>query len=450
MVRDNITGSRRSFLKVAGTAAAAGMTGLAGCTGSDSGDGGGSDGNAGGADASTPTPTLTTEKTTEKDALVIGQYGALSGPVAGSGTDNVAAGDIAIEQINAMGGMNGHPVESVTADSEASPDTGVQRSRQMIQQDGVDVIVGGSTSAVAKAISQFVAQQDGVIYISAGPQTPDITGPECQRTTFRITENLVHGQRAAAALIDDITPSDATKIAGINPDYVFGHQSWEVFVESMGERRSGIEAVSETWPAFLKGEYQKEIQQTLDADPDIVHTVLFSGDLISFIKQANQFDFFDQIDHFYAGITPMQVAPSLGDEFPDGAYMTAEAYMEWPEAVGGTPDRVSSFVEEFRDRNDRVPGITAFSQHSAIFGIKKAIEKTGGITADDLIEGLEGLEWEGVAPPEYIRPGDHQTIRDFFLGGQMGPLPDEEFMGFTDLRAFPSEEWADEDTCEKF
>lgn len=451
MVRDTDAHDRRSFLQIAGSAGAAGMAGLAGCTGGDGGDGDGDgdggDGDGGdGGGGTTPTPTQTTPSDGGMEPLRIGQLTPLSGPLADSGEDHVRGGQIAADTFNADDGIGGHQIELVNQDSEASPDTAVQRARQLVQQDNVDVIVGVVSSAVAKAVSQFSAQQ-GVPIVLTAAQTPDVTKQECQRTTFRTTTNIIHQQRTTAVTINEYTPDDATRVAGVNPDYVYGHQSWDIFKQSFQNRRSGVEYVGEQFPAFLKGDYKKEIQATLDTDPDIVHSVLYSADLIAFIKQAHQFDFFDEVDYFYADVTPTVVSVPLGDQFPTGALCIADSYFRWPESYQSTPDRVTNFVTEYRDRYDAMPGVFAYEQHAALSALKGAIEESGGKSTDDIINGLEGLSFSSVVPDMTIRAEDHQAIHDVYFGGVMGPIDEYDFKGFTEFSGVPAAEFRDEPEC---
>lgn len=424
------------------------MAGLAGCTGGDGGDGGdgGGDGGDGGGGA-TPTPTQTESKSDGgMEPFRVGQLTPLSGPLADSGEDHVRGGQIAADTFNADGGIAGHQIELVNQDSEASPDTAVKRARQLAQQEDVDVIVGIVSSAVAKAVSQFAAQQNVPIILTAA-QTPDVTKQECQRTTFRTTTNIIHQQKTTAATIDEFTPDDATRVAGVNPDYVYGHQSWEIFQQEFQQRRSGVEYVSSQLPAFLKGDYKKEIQATLDAEPDIVHSVLYSADLIAFIKQAHQFDFFDEIDYFYADVTPTVVAAPLGDEFPTGSICIADSYFKWPESYQETPARVTEFVAEYESRYDSVPGVFAYEQHAAFSALKGAVEASGGKSTDDLVDGLEGLSFSSVVPDMTVRAADHQAIHDAYFGGVMGPIDEYDFKGFTDFSAISSEEFQDQPEC---
>lgn len=415
---------RRSVLKTAGAAGTVGIAGLAGCLGSVTNGG--------------------------DDTVRIGFVEPMSGPISTLGEAAKNTNEITIEQIGENDGFGGRTIETFLKDTQGVPDTGIKRARELVDQENVDFIIGNSTSAVGMAISSFVQEQtDDVVYLATGPQTPLLTKEECKKTTFRCTSNTIQFNTVGAYLTHDRAPDDATRVAGVNPDYVYGHNAWRDFKAALKERRPDVEFVSETFPAFQKGEYKNEIQKTLDAEPDIIHSVLFSGDMVSFVKQGHQFDLFDKIDTFYAGQTPSVVAETLGKEFPEGALLTPTGNYEWPESIG-TPERVTRFSEEYFNRFDTLPGLKDWDQNCALYGVDKAVTETDSLDRDTLISQLEGQTWESAAPSTTFRPEDHAAVRDFMPAGEMRWLPEYEMMNLTNMRVYPSDTWMDPAECNNF
>lgn len=444
----NTNQGRRSFLKLA---AATGAAGLAGCTGDGSdGDGGGTPAQGDGDDTPGPTPTPTAGAQQTGEPMRVGLLFPFSGPISASGIEARNAAEIAAEWVNSEGGLNGQEIELVQADTEASPDTAVQRARQLIQQDDAEVIVGAVSSAVTKAINQFTSTQ-GVPQIVTGSATPDVTKVECTKTLFRVNTNLIHQQRATVELLKQ-EYSDLKTVAGVNPDYVYGHQSWEVFQEEFPQAISGGEIINETFPAFLKGDYKKEIQATLNAEPEIVHSTLYSGDLISFIKQAKQFDFFEAIDLFIAGVVPMEVTLALGEAMPDNTIAMGNSYFRWPKDY----EPLQRFNANYIDRFSEVPTLFSIDTYVAFEVLKAGAEASGGTSSDDLISGIEGLEIDSIKGPLTMRAADHQGIQQDAPTGPLGPLgaPElAELHGHNDIYGFDpvipiaNDKWADEPEC---
>lgn len=426
------------------------MAGLAGCTGGSNGDGGGGNGGDGGNEnGGGDTPGDGGGGT---DPIKIGLIQPLSGPISASGQEALEGAQIAAERLNANGGLGGREIELVTGDTEASPETAVKRARQLIQQDDVEIIIGAVSSAVTKALNQFTSEE-GVVHLTSGSSTPDVTKKECRRTFFRVNVNLIHHQRATIELLAR-EYSDLTRVAGIEPDYVYGHQSWEVFQEEFPQRVPDAELLNVTYPAFLKGDYKKEIQATLDADPEIVHSTLYSGDMVSFIKQAKQFNFFEEIDLFLAGVVPMEVTLALGEAMPDNTAAMANSYFRLPDPDGHPP--LKNFNQEYVERFGAVPTLFSIDTHVAFEVLQAAADQAGGTSADDLIDGIEGLQLDTIKGPLMMRAEDHQGIQGQVPAGPLGPLGEpeladlyghKEIYGFDPVIPIPSDAVEDDAEC---
>ncbi len=446
--------NRRDVLQKAGAGIVAGsLVGLSGCSdggdggGGNGGDGGGGNGgdggggNGGGGGGGTTSGEVS-------GSLKVGILEPLSGPTAISGQEAQQGSRVTADFINENTDLE---IELVTEDTEASPETGVQRARALIQQEDVDMIHGIVSSAVAKAVVEFTSQQQ-VPLIGTATQTPDITKEQCSRYTFRTTTNLIHQQRATAKMVADNIAGDgeAVDVHGVNPDYVYGQQSWDVFRNVYpNELNSAATITGSEFPAFLKGDYNQEIQAILDQDPDIVHSSLYSGDMISFIQQAQQFDFFSQIDAFLAGVVPAEINIALGpDGTPDNLWSVVSTYIRWPEGN----ERLQTFNEEYRSRYDMPsagePTSFSYENAKAMRATQKAIEQAGSLNVEDIIDAMEGLRLDNApAPPATIREGDHQAIADQYLTGPHGPIDDYDFYGYEELQPVSGDFIADDVEC---
>lgn len=303
--------------------------------------------------------------------------------------------------------------------------------------------MGCTSSAVAKAVSQFAAQQN-TLFLGQPTQTPDLTHAKCQKTTIKTTTNLIHLQKAKAKGVAELTPDDATRVAGVNPDYVYGHQSWEWFKREIQTHRPDVEIVSETYPAFLKGDYKKEIQATLDAEPDIVHSTPYAGDQISFMKQAKQFEFFQNIGHYTLVIT-MSELYTLGNEFPDGNIIGFVATTpSWPDT-----DEHNQWTQSYVDEYGAEPTQIAYGAGGVIRGLEEAVKAAGSTDQTDIISGFEGLTYDSMKPRTHIRAADHQGILNELLVDEIVQLSDADRYGFEKpFRTVPSKVFEKEPTCE--
>lgn len=365
---------RRTYVK----AIAAGSTiGMAGCVAND-GSSGGDDG--------------------KSRPIKIGVNTVLSGPFSPYGSPVNKGIKTAVQEINDNGGINGREIELVVKDNEADPNKAVTLAREQVEQENVVAIGGGAGSSVGQALSEW-GEREGVIILD-NAFLPALTGENCRRHYFSFSTDTVTIQQMTAAQVEKNV--EGTRIAGVAPDYSFGRSSWNAFKDAMQERRD-VEIVSEQFPEFLSGDFQSEIQALLDAKPDIVHSSLFSGDMISFINQANEFDFFEQIGTYVSSSTTyLGWATELGSSMPEDAYVSCWYYFPYPDRQIN-----HDFVEKHREVHGSSPQDSAAFGYAQIQFLAKAIREAGSTNTDDVISALESIE---VDLPNTLE-GQPQTFR---------------------------------------
>jgi len=408
------TTSRRAVLKASGASAL--TVGLAGCLEGISGDGSGDVG-----------------------AVRIGLLFPQSGAYAVYGEDGGKAADLASEELNEGDGPG---VEIIKKDTEISPETGVTRAREAVEEDDVDVLMGFASSSVALAVSEFGAGND-VVTISTVAQTPQLTSAECRRKTFRTAGDLVQINTGAAEATTQLTDiSSDWDLASIYPDYVFGQETWNTYRDAIQDRVSGIGVVSEQAPAFGKGEYQNEIQSILDDEPDIVYSSLSGSDLVSFIRQAQQVDFFQQIEEFiHVSGAITDTSRALGDDMVE--MIAADRYFyKFPDS-----ERNNEFVSAFQDMHDEIPVNTGQETYAGIYAAHGAAAEGGGTDADTLVDTLEGFEWEAPEGQKRIRAEDHQSVEPNIWVGRVGEVDYADFYGFTEMNEVPGGDVIPESDC---
>lgn len=403
---------RRSVIKGAGALALGPLTGFAGCLGSVTSSGNGS------------------------NTLTFGHLAALSGPFAAIGKPSRRGANLAIQQIN--NSDRNIEVDVIHGDTENSADVGIRKAREFVQQENVDVLIGFGSSSVAQAVSQFANTQN-TLSVATIAQTPTITGGDCNRVTFRTASNLVQNTNGLGRTTRERL--DGKRVAGILPDYSFGEQTWEVFQRQL--QNSNKEVVNETFPAFGQGDYQNEIQETLNANPDIVYTSMWAGDLITFVQQASGFNFFDQVPEFVAGSGALiDVSRSLGADMKDMVGVE-RYYYEYPDT-----NRNNQFVEAWRNEYNRIPVNVGQETYAGIYGVVEAATKAGNTNTDEIISSFEGLEWQAPEGTKRMRAADHQVIDENIWTGRLGPVQGLNFYGYSSMNPVPGNKVTPEPNCD--
>src|SRR5213082_3909050 len=151
--------------------------------------------------------------------IKIGMVDPLTGVYAAVAGNEVMGAKLAIEQINAKGGMLGRQVELLVEDSANDVGTGVQKARKLIERDQVSFLIGDVNSGVAQAIAQ-VTNEKRVLHIVSGGHTDTITGKDCKWNVYRVCNTT---RMEANSVSELLFTKYGKKWHFITPDYAFGH-----------------------------------------------------------------------------------------------------------------------------------------------------------------------------------------------------------------------------------
>ena len=141
---------------------------------------------------------------------------------------------MALDEINAKGGILGRPAELVVEDSSSGDaGTAVQKARKLIDSDKVDFLLGNVNSALALAMAQ-VSNEKGILHIVPGGHTDAITGASCHWNVFRVCNTT---QMEANAVAGALIKQYGKKFYYITPDYAFGHTLEAGMIKAIGRAR---------------------------------------------------------------------------------------------------------------------------------------------------------------------------------------------------------------------
>jgi branched-chain amino acid transport system substrate-binding protein len=138
--------------------------------------------------------------------------------------------DLAIAQVNSSGGIHGHRLEAVYADPKATPDEAITLAQQLVQQQGVDVLVGAVLSSECLGVENLVPRLQVVYVSSTGCAAEDFTAKQCNQYSFRITPQ---GRQVNIPLSQYIVNTYGKKWSIIYPDYAFGQSQLAAYKVGM-------------------------------------------------------------------------------------------------------------------------------------------------------------------------------------------------------------------------
>ena len=170
------------------------------------------------------------------EPIKVGFIYLLSGRAAAHGVVAKQGAEIALEEVNKAGGINGRRVVGIFEDTKVTPEIAINALQKLVTIDKVDVVIGVISSKVAISVAPVVKRLRVPLIITTA-QTPAVTGKLCNRYVFRITWNNSQALMAAAMLASNWNAKTWTTIG---PDYALGHSAWDLFQKYMRQRRQDI------------------------------------------------------------------------------------------------------------------------------------------------------------------------------------------------------------------
>lgn len=335
----------------------------------------------------------------------------MSGPFAAYGQFAKQGAELAVDEINAAGGINGHTVEAFFEDSTGKPEVAIRAIRKLVFQENVDFLIGLDSSGVAKTVVPSIPQMKTPLMITHAA-TPDVTGSVCNRYVFRISVNLAQNIKAAALLASE---ADATTWTTIGPDYAFGHQSWEYFEKYLKAIKPAAQFLPRdqvAFPPFKTTDFSSYINKVMQSKADGVLVSLWGGNLIDFVRQGKEMGFFDGRRQVLVTLgAATEVLTALGDKMPEGLWVGSRYWF-----LASDSQMNKDFVTAYKKRFDAYPSYNAHGAYGALYTYKKAVEKAGSIDKEAVIDALEGLTMDLPVGRITIRPEDHQAVSDVTWG----------------------------------
>jgi len=373
-------------------------------------------------------PAAKVEKPSElKIALVDFQ----SGPFAKFGLTALNSGQLLLDQINQEGGIAGVKARYSLVDENGSVEQQVTEYRRLVLDEKVDVVMGYTSSANCLGIAP-VAEELKKLTIIHICGTNRLFEEGQYKYVFRTSAHLAADNVSAALYVLQAKP-DVKTIAGINQDYAWGRDSWEVFKRVMLKLKPDVKVLDELWPKLGQGEFSAEISKLATTKADVVHSSFFGGDYDTFIKQgAPRGIFKDSLYLFTTGETGLL---TIGKDMPQGIALTGRGqYLLFPD-----PDKNplnKKFIESYQARWGEFPIYPSYRMAQAVLGTKVAFEKAsklkggGWPTADEVAAAFENLGWDTPGGPIVMRP-DHQAVQPALWGITSGQLQPK--LGFPTL-----------------
>ena len=316
---------------------------------------------------------------------------------------------MAVEEVNAAGGVNGMMLVSVERDTKLNPAEAAAAAKEMITKDGVNVIIGGLSSAVGLAISE-VARQEKVVYIATIPKTIQLTTAKLHDYVFRTASHTDFEGDAMAQIVKQL---GAKKVCQIDLDYAYGHDLRAGVISGLKRHVPDHEISLQVYAKLGATDYNVLITQLLGSDCEVVTSSLWGSHFVNFAQQAKPFGFFQQKKYVTGGeIASHEIAGKMGKDYPDNVW--SNTYELWYDDYVPMHKTFHAALEK-RLGTKETPMWPALAWTGVKF-YAAAAQKAGSIDSDKVSAALKGLSIETPMGKRTINPKDHQADTGQFWG----------------------------------
>jgi len=332
------------------------------------------------------------------DTVTVGILHSVTGTMAISETGSVQAEKLAIEQINAMGGVLGRQIEYIQEDGASDWPTFAEKAKKLLVQDKVAAVFGCWTSASRKAVLPVFEQYNGMLYYPTFYEGLE-ESPNVIYTGQEATQQIIAG-------IDWVAKEKGAKsFYLLGSDYIWPRTSNKIARKHI--EKLGLEVVGEEYYPLGHTQFNSVINKIKLKKPDVIYAIVVGGSNVAFYKQLKA-----------AGINLTEEDPLLltisvtedeilgiGGENITGAYATMKYFQSLDN------DNNAEFVSAFKEMwgDDIVIGDVTQAAYLGPWLWKAAVEKAGSFDIDKIKEASPGIELTS-APEGYVKIHDNHHL----------------------------------------
>jgi branched-chain amino acid transport system substrate-binding protein len=314
--------------------------------------------------------------------------------------------ELAQEEVNAAGGVQGRKLEIVSRDDSGNPGDAVRVAEELISREKVALLMGTFASNVGLAVADL-AKQRKILFIASEPLTDKIVWENGNAYTYRLRASTY---MQTAMLVPEAAKVNKKRWAIVYPNYEYGQAATATFKRQMMARSGGgLEFVEQAVP-LGKIEPGPVVQALIDAKPDAIFSSLFGPDLARFVREGQLRGLFKDRPVFnLLGGEPEYLDP-LKDEAPVGWWVTG-----YPWYSIDTPTH-KRFRDAYQKKFNDYPRLGSVVGYSAVMSAAAALRKAGSTDTDKLVAAMKNLEVETPFGKVTYRAIDNQSTMGAYVG----------------------------------
>ena len=314
--------------------------------------------------------------------------------------------ELAVEEINASGGVNGKKIELITRDDNANPGDAVRVAEELISREKVDVLTGTFLSNTGLAMTDF-AKQKKFFFLAGEPLTDKIIWGSGNKYTYRLRPGT---WMQAAMLVPEAVKLKKKRWAVVYPNYEYGQSAIAAFKQLLKAAQPDVEFVAEQATPLGKIDAGSVAQALADAKPDAIFNVLFGADLSKFVREGNTRGLFQGREVVSVLTGEPEYLDPLKDETPNGWVVTG-----YPWYGIQTPEH-KAFYTAYNARYQDYPRLGSVVGYTAIKSLAAGIKKARSTDSEKLAAAFQNLQVDSPFGKITYRAQDHQSTMGAFVG----------------------------------
>lgn len=346
--------------------------------------------------------------------IKIGVPTILSGPIAVVGISTSNSIKMVAKKFNDAGGLKGRPIELVIRDSKGNPQEAARVSRELVNNDGCEILLDCEASSGAFAIHE-VARDLGVLCMHAVAETSSLSADPKMRAPniFRSSRQSIHDIVAGAHFGVQLSKENKLKKwMSISPDYAYGRSITDQFFDYMKRFGADIEVTGQQWPKLGQPDFSEYITRLAQRKPNAIFSAVYGGDLVSLIQQGNNFGLFKGLTFFSTNMADYPVLNAIKNP-PESVY-SGNRYLRSVPNTKANYDWGTEYHKAYGDFPTNWSWETDLGLNFILAGLK-AVGKMDGKAIADAIRGMTIKSPFG-ANGEVTMRAEDQTVINYAIG----------------------------------
>lgn len=314
--------------------------------------------------------------------------------------------ELAVDEVNAAGGVNGKKIELITRDDNANPGDAVRVAEELISREKIDVLMGTFLSNTGLAVADF-AKQKKFFFLAGEPLTDKIIWASGNKYTYRLRPGTY---MQAAMLVPEAAKLKKKRWAVVYPNYEYGQSAVAAFKQLLKAAQPDVEFVAEQAPPLGKLDAGSVVQALADAKPDAIFNVLFGADLSKFVREGNTRGLFQGREVVSVLTGEPEYLDPLKEEAPNGWIVTGYPWN------GIQTAEHKAFLAAYQGKYKDYPRLGSVVGYSAVKSIAAGLKKAGSSDTDKLVAAFKGLQVDTPFGKITYRAQDNQSTMGAFVG----------------------------------